>query len=371
MNKEYETILLAGIGMSPAILTETVWSLAHQKGPILPDKIVVVTTAPGRKAMEESLFDNSEWNNMVAELNRKGIRTEGMLKFGEAQDHIRLLPAASGVNNIEDITTPEESVASADFIMQTLREFTENPETRVIASIAGGRKTMSALMMSCMSLLGREQDRVCHVLVNAPYDRPDMDPPFYFPQKGVKHKCSGKTYNSLNAQLQLIDIPFVRMRGWYEQKYRDIPASYSTLVRRFSGITPRPINYPNVTVDMRNGEFKMDEKTVPLSPLEFALVATLAAMRKEGLVAGNWADVGERIEMLRERRNVDSDCVWFHDFCEKAFDLEDDTRKTASRVRNKLDRVLGKPELTRALVPSLRGQQFDPYPPAKIQYRDL
>ena len=33
------TILIAGIGISPAVLTETVWALAHQKKPVVPDEI--------------------------------------------------------------------------------------------------------------------------------------------------------------------------------------------------------------------------------------------------------------------------------------------------------------------------------------------
>lgn len=42
MNHEQSkrTILIAGIGTSPAVLTETVWALAHQKMPVVPDEIL-------------------------------------------------------------------------------------------------------------------------------------------------------------------------------------------------------------------------------------------------------------------------------------------------------------------------------------------
>ena len=42
MNHEQSkrAILIAGIGTSPAVLTETVWSLAHQKKPVVPDVIL-------------------------------------------------------------------------------------------------------------------------------------------------------------------------------------------------------------------------------------------------------------------------------------------------------------------------------------------
>ena len=44
MNTSKRTILIAGTGTSPAVLTETVWALAHQKKPVVPDEIVVLTT---------------------------------------------------------------------------------------------------------------------------------------------------------------------------------------------------------------------------------------------------------------------------------------------------------------------------------------
>ena len=41
MNREPKrTILIAGIGTSPAVLTETVWALAHQKKPVVPYEIL-------------------------------------------------------------------------------------------------------------------------------------------------------------------------------------------------------------------------------------------------------------------------------------------------------------------------------------------
>ena len=33
------TILVAGMGTSPAVLTETVWALAHQEQPVVPDEM--------------------------------------------------------------------------------------------------------------------------------------------------------------------------------------------------------------------------------------------------------------------------------------------------------------------------------------------
>ena len=43
MNKKRQ-ILVAGMGTSPAVLTNAVWALAHQKKPIVLDEVVVLIT---------------------------------------------------------------------------------------------------------------------------------------------------------------------------------------------------------------------------------------------------------------------------------------------------------------------------------------
>ena len=44
-------VLVAGMGTSPAVLTETVWALAHQKPAIIPDEIVVLVTKSGKEKL--------------------------------------------------------------------------------------------------------------------------------------------------------------------------------------------------------------------------------------------------------------------------------------------------------------------------------
>ena len=41
-------ILVSAMGTSPAVLTNTVWGLAHQKHSIVPDEIVVFITKSGK-----------------------------------------------------------------------------------------------------------------------------------------------------------------------------------------------------------------------------------------------------------------------------------------------------------------------------------
>ena len=49
MKSTKRTVLIAGMGTSPAVLTETVWALAHQKKPVVPDGIVALITKIGKE----------------------------------------------------------------------------------------------------------------------------------------------------------------------------------------------------------------------------------------------------------------------------------------------------------------------------------
>jgi CRISPR-associated protein (TIGR02584 family) len=45
MRSDKRTILIAGMGTSPAVLTETVWALAHQKKPVVHNTRTLVQLA--------------------------------------------------------------------------------------------------------------------------------------------------------------------------------------------------------------------------------------------------------------------------------------------------------------------------------------
>ena len=72
MNKKRQ-ILVAGMGTSPAVLTNAVWALAHQKKPIVPDEIVVFITKNGKTLLKKELFVGGVWADMLKCLVREGV----------------------------------------------------------------------------------------------------------------------------------------------------------------------------------------------------------------------------------------------------------------------------------------------------------
>jgi CRISPR-associated protein (TIGR02584 family) len=197
----YKQTLLLLCGKSPAVITETVYALNREEPSFIPDDIVVLTTSEGRSCVEKELFKTKVWDRLRKILGAP----PGKLNFGLSSNSIRLLLGASVNSDASDIVTSADNDSASDFIMGTLRQFTENPDTQVFFSIAGGRKTMSAIAALAMSMLGRKQDRLCHVLVNSPFDNPGLSPKFYYPDPKVKkYKTpNGKAILAGEAEINL------------------------------------------------------------------------------------------------------------------------------------------------------------------------
>jgi CRISPR-associated protein (TIGR02584 family) len=350
-------VLIAVTGMSPAILTETVWALAQQEIPWIPDQVIAITTRAGEASIKTQLLDGGGWSRLRSALAKKGLPVTESMAFG-ASDSIRVI--GDGSRDYEDIATPEESGIAADFLLGVLRQYTEQPDTEIMASIAGRRKTMSALMMSCISLLGRTQDRVCHVLIEDAFIA--KYPEFLFPKNQKEQKA---------AKVHLCEIPFVRVRGWYEKEYAGVPPSYMALVNRFTQIAPSPTNYPQVCIDVTAGVCQIGATSVRLSPSEFALLLTLARRSRANRLPHSWYDLEQDLKELVARTDMPPTVDWFHQFRDyKQIDVEE-FRKWASTARKKMRTAFDRAELAGMLIPSMKSKVSDMYPAEKIKILDV
>lgn len=229
------TVLVATTGLSPAILTETVWALAHEKPPVIPDTVIVLTTQTGAAKIAEQLFGPDElWQQLRRSLLGKKAATDPRLDFDTSPDRVKTVHHRVGTRRLplDELATPEQNTAFADALVDELWTHTSKPDLRVVASLAGGFKTMSALMLSAMQLLANPGDRVTHVLVSGGYD--SATPPFFFPKQKTQtlRARDGSALRAADAatRLQLIDLPVIPLRRWFEDALHRKPPSYATLV---------------------------------------------------------------------------------------------------------------------------------------------
>lgn len=291
------TTLLAVTGLSPAIVTETLWALAQEKPRVLPQRVIFITTSIGAAKIKEQLH---------TPLTAFGGQTpwQALRNALQAKDHelIAEEPRVIGQANkktgtfdpLPDIQTPEQNALAATFILEEVRRVVENPDTHLIASIAGGRKTMGALLHAAVSLIGREQDRITHVLVDAPYDTMAG---FYFPSQPRPSLLDkqGKQHPPAKAGVHLADVPFVPLRNRFKE-LDDMPGSFDGLRKRFSRELKEDAARPRlIEISYRKKTLWVDDKPLPMRVKAIAILHFLVDAQAAGKTPGDQTAAAEDI----------------------------------------------------------------------------
>jgi CRISPR-associated protein (TIGR02584 family) len=238
-----QTVLIAVTGLSPAVLTETIWALAKDPAqPVIPDKIIVLTTMTGEQKLKDQLFGPDElWLTLRRQLLGKNHADDPRLDFSDTPDRIRVFTRKSGGKRVQldRMDTKEETEAVGDCLVEELWNWVGRPDTRVLASISGGFKTMSALLYAAMTVIGGQQDRILHVLVNEPYDG-NTKPLFFWPKQPAQDLVTirpgklpvGASVPAAKAKLVLTDVEFPPLRRFFgDYGFKEAP-SFSALVGR-------------------------------------------------------------------------------------------------------------------------------------------
>ena len=188
-----------------------------------------------------------------------------------------------------DIRSASDNDAAADSITNLVRELTAARETALHVSLAGGRKTMGFYLGYAMSLYGRPQDRLSHVLVSSPFE---SDPQFFYPSREsrVLTTRDGRPVDARDARVTLAQIPFVRLRDGLPEHLLTGTQSFTATVNAAQrGMTaPRLVFYPQLQPRARRVIAAGVE--VPMRPAEMAFYLWLAERRQAGLPAFNWTD---------------------------------------------------------------------------------
>lgn len=172
-------------GLSPQVVTETLWALAIDGSPAwTPDQIVLITTKEGARLASGSLADDGD--GLLRSLGEDYGRNE-VAALGA---NLRLEVIADGEQaGFEDLDSEAAHFAAADRTMRIIRDLTAGAENQLHASIAGGRKSQGALLALSMSLFARPGDRLSHVIVDDAFaNRRDF---FYPPPNPVQLPGAG------------------------------------------------------------------------------------------------------------------------------------------------------------------------------------
>ncbi len=378
---DYPTrVLVAVTGLSPQIVTETLFALAvgHRDQYIVPSpeqrlleptKIRLITTEEGARRTKCALLhpERGWFYRLCSDYDLP------VIEFGP--EHIIVLRDEAG-RPLDDIRSREDNRSAADAITAVVRELSNDQQSALHVSIAGGRKTMGFYLGYALSLFGRAQDRLSHVLVNAPFE---SHPEFFYPTPKmylIKDR-NGRSCDARDARVTLADIPFVRLRDELRPDLLTGDVSFSVAVEEAQRAVP-PVE---LILDPARCTVTAGGASFELKPSRFALYWLLADRARGGRPGVHWSEEDFVETLLRYYRRigrVDSD---FGDYkrVEPAYrrgPIEKIVKPTKTRINNGLRLRLGERRATPylidslGLIPGTRRKRFGlSLPPSAIRYR--
>lgn len=258
-----KNILLLVTGGTPQIITETIWALAcdpQHNEQWVPDEVHIISTRYGLNEVKNKLLGKDK---ILTRMKNEYAQIAN-LRFEE--NFLHCFTDQEG-NEFEDLRTPEENEFAANLICEKIRHFSSDEKVSLHVSIAGGRKTMGFYAGYALSLYGRAQDRMSHVLVDEKFEKGIN---FYYPSKNENDFIidrENKTIGlSKDAQVWLAQIPFVRLRTSLPEESLIKKSNFSDVVNAIN-MASQPIK---LILDVKQQKVIVGQKECELSSREFA-----------------------------------------------------------------------------------------------------
>jgi CRISPR-associated protein (TIGR02584 family) len=300
-------------GMSPAIVTETVWALCMDAArDVRICEVVVMTTLDGAK--QRTPDRDKLWRDVEAQLALMAAdwpelapRLEGVAV------RVEVVKDAAGVE-LADVRTSAELARLELLLRELIYAFTLDGQPRLHASLAGGRKTMSYYTGSLMSLFARDEDGVSHVLVGQDWAEQTG---FWYPLPVVceapRAQITGRdgvVHHASEATIELCEVPLIRLRlllGKKLTRENILKYSFDDLIRLAQHeVDPGP----QVVVSRDDWSIWVDgEELTGLSPTEHLVLARALVLHSAGqgasfsLLELCAVGAGDALEQMRRARH--------------------------------------------------------------------
>jgi CRISPR-associated protein (TIGR02584 family) len=327
----YHHILVAVAGQTPQIITETLYALMVQRRPPAPIReIFIITTARGAETARRVLLDPDHGQffafcreysldpNSIAfdeqhiiTIKKEVVRGPWSVVRGKkTTDHEQRTKDQGPMTNLDDIRTVQDNQALAQQLFGFIKQLTANPDTALHCSIAGGRKTMSAYMALALTLYGRQQDTLSHVLVSEEFE---SNQKFFFPprrneQIAIRRGPELDIVHTKDARIELAEIPFIRLRERLGEWFTALDQTVEEVIRTAQyEIDLTPPVADRLIIDLNRREARFGPTCLPLSGVHLATYAYLAHTKTEHCVRPDLSACGSCTECYQTFPEVDQD----------------------------------------------------------------
>lgn len=319
-----KNILVCVSGLTPQIVTETLFCLTfQQKVPI--DELYILTTSRGRDVIM-GLDDKVKYPHLKPELKRMCK----MYAFKEPTfeyNDTHIIVAKEQSIEISDVRNDEDNTLFPNKVCEFINEKTKDRDNVLYCSISGGRKSMGVDLAQALSLFGRENDKLLHVLTHE-----NNEFKGFFPESKKQIK-----------ELELAILPYVRLRSIIgkETRNKSFTKMKFTDIVNFTQVELRTAFSDKAEVDIKeNGtnEIRIGEfDPIRLEPAMMKLYKYILLKKIEG---------NESVSLL----NILKNCG--HKFSEDTF------YQKVTKIRKKFEEKIIEPEIVGRFIiqgPSVFG----------------
>lgn len=192
-------ILIAVSGLTPQIITEAFYCLVKKKKTPI-NEIYILTTSRGRDVINgnDDKIKYPPLKNEIKNLCKK--YNIPVPKFENNDKHI--IVAKEQSLELSDIRTDKHNILFPNKICEFIDKASSDTDNTLYCCISGGRKTMSVYLAFALSLFGRYNDKLVHVLTKEENEFKN-----FYPQNPKEDK-----------ELEIAEIPFVRLAKYLKEK---------------------------------------------------------------------------------------------------------------------------------------------------------
>ncbi len=250
-------ILICVTGLTPQIVTETLFCLAV-KEKIQIDEVYVITTKLGREVIlgKDKLPHTPKIPLKTEIANLCSSYKLNKPKFENNDTHI--IGAKEESIELNDIRSDKDNILFPNKVCEFIREKTQHPNNVLYCAITGGRKSMSVHLANVVSIFARENDRLVHVLTREEHEFKGFYP------------TNKKEINDL----ELADIPFVKLRSLLSHEIKG-DKLFNQKFDQIVGYTQKQLKFfseqNKLVLDSEKREISYHHDSISLEPVEFIL----------------------------------------------------------------------------------------------------
>lgn len=250
-----KNLLICVSGLTPQIVTETLFCLAYKEKKQI-DEVYVLTTKRGRDVIlgrdKHPATPKTPLKDEIENLCKK-YKLKNPL-FEENDYHI--IVAKEESIELPDIRSDKDNILFPNKICEFLRIKSSDPNNVLFCSITGGRKSMSVHLANALSIFARENDRLVHVLTKEEHEFKG-----FYPQSKNEIK-----------DLELSDIPFVRLRPILSAEIKRpdlLKSNFDDIVKYTQAQLKALAPSSKMILDIERRELRFGNDSVVLEPVEF------------------------------------------------------------------------------------------------------